>query len=223
MAATPDDGGYGCWPPMAGSSPSVTPSSTAPPVGCTSTLPPGRCRPPQMAAGTGWWPPTVGSWLFGDGPVLRVDRRPVGSTSLLWEWPPSFDGSGLLAGGIRRRDLCLRQRALLRLYRRPPAAEADRRLWRRPPDGAGYWLAASDGGIFNFGAAAYFGSTGGMPIRCPGRGHGPGPPTARGTGSSERDGGIFSFGDAGFYGSTGGLRLNRPIVGMAARQSLAAT
>ena len=38
-----------------------------------------------------------------------------------------------------------------------------------------------------------------------------------------RDGGIFSFGDAGFYGSAGGLRLNRPIVGMAAIQSLAAT
>ena len=35
-----------------------------------------------------------------------------------------------------------------------------------------------------------------------------------------RDGGIFNYGDAGFYGSAGGLRLNRPIVGMAAIQSL---
>ena len=37
-----------------------------------------------------------------------------------------------------------------------------------------------------------------------------------------RDGGIFDYGDAGFFGSTGGLRLNRPVVGMAAIQSLAA-
>ncbi len=35
-----------------------------------------------------------------------------------------------------------------------------------------------------------------------------------------RDGGIFNYGDAGFYGSAGGLSLNRPIVGMAAIQSL---
>ena len=35
-----------------------------------------------------------------------------------------------------------------------------------------------------------------------------------------RDGGIFSFGDAGFFGSAGGMHLNRPIVGMAAIQSL---
>jgi hypothetical protein len=35
-----------------------------------------------------------------------------------------------------------------------------------------------------------------------------------------RDGGIFSYGDAGFYGSAGGLKLNRPVVGMAAIQSL---
>jgi len=29
------------------------------------------------------------------------------------------------------------------------------------PDGGGYWLVASDGGIFAFGDAQYFGSTGG--------------------------------------------------------------
>ncbi|HEX4245648.1 MAG TPA: hypothetical protein VHY77_08780, partial [Acidimicrobiales bacterium] len=29
------------------------------------------------------------------------------------------------------------------------------------PDGQGYWLVASDGGVFTFGDAGFFGSTGG--------------------------------------------------------------
>ena len=87
------------------------------------------------------------------------------------------------------------------------------------PDGGGYWLVASDGGIFNFGDVDYFGSTGGMPISAPVVGM---VRTADGQGywMVGRDGGIFSYGDAGFYGSAGGLHLNRPIVGMAAIQSL---
>ena len=30
------------------------------------------------------------------------------------------------------------------------------------PDGGGYWLVASDGGIFTFGDARFYGSTGGI-------------------------------------------------------------
>jgi hypothetical protein len=33
--------------------------------------------------------------------------------------------------------------------------------------GRGYWLVASDGGIFAFGDAAFYGSTGGMPLNEP--------------------------------------------------------
>ena len=87
------------------------------------------------------------------------------------------------------------------------------------PDGNGYWLVASDGGIFSFGDAGYFGSTGGLPLNAPivGIEH-----TADGRGYwlVGHDGGIFSFGDAAFYGSAGGLHLNQPVVGMAAVQSL---
>ncbi len=32
------------------------------------------------------------------------------------------------------------------------------------PDGGGYWLTASDGGVFNFGDAPFDGSTGGLGI-----------------------------------------------------------
>jgi hypothetical protein len=35
------------------------------------------------------------------------------------------------------------------------------------PDGRGYWLVASDGGIFSFGDAAFFGSTGAMSLNKP--------------------------------------------------------
>jgi hypothetical protein len=77
-----------------------------------------------------------------------------------------------------------------------------------------YWLAASDGGIFSFGGAAYYGSTGGMVLNKPVVGMAA---TADGGGYYEvaSDGGVFSYGDAVFYGSTGSIRLNQPIVGMA--------
>ena len=35
------------------------------------------------------------------------------------------------------------------------------------PDGKGYWLAASDGGIFNYGDAPFEGSHGGSPLNAP--------------------------------------------------------
>ena len=40
------------------------------------------------------------------------------------------------------------------------------------PDGQGYWLVASDGGIFSFGDAPFYGSIGRHPAEPPDRGHG---------------------------------------------------
>ena len=88
-------------------------------------------------------------------------------------------------------------------------------FWLRKP-GQGYWLAASDGGIFNYGPTAQFeGSTGSMHLNQPIVGMAR-TPTGFGYWLVASDGGIFAFGDAQFYGSTGSLRLNKPIVGMAA-------
>ena len=39
--------------------------------------------------------------------------------------------------------------------------------WPPPPDGAGYWEVASDGGLFAFGDAGFHGSMGGMPLNQP--------------------------------------------------------
>jgi len=77
----------------------------------------------------------------------------------------------------------------------------------------GYWQVAADGGIFAFGDAKFYGSTGSLHLNKPVVGMAP---TADGLGYwlVASDGGIFAFGDAGFYGSTGSLHLNAPIVGM---------
>jgi len=67
-------------------------------------------------------------------------------------------------------------------------------------DGKGYWLVASDGGIFAFGDAGFFGSTGALALNRPIVGMAA---TADGKGYwlVASDGGIFAFGDAAFYGS----------------------
>ncbi len=79
----------------------------------------------------------------------------------------------------------------------------------------GYRLVASDGGIFNYGDAGFYGSTGGMALAKPVVGMAA-TPDGRGYWLVASDGGIFNYGDAGFYGSTGGMALAKPVVGMAA-------
>ena len=82
------------------------------------------------------------------------------------------------------------------------------------PDGLGYWVVASDGGIFAFGNAAFEGSTGGIQLNAPIVGMAA---TSDGGGYwlVASDGGVFAFGDAAFLGSMGGRPLNQPIVGIA--------
>ncbi|MGO8870535.1 MAG: hypothetical protein ACLQPH_03880 [Acidimicrobiales bacterium] len=78
-----------------------------------------------------------------------------------------------------------------------------------------YWLVAADGGIFSFGGAQFYGSTGSMVLNKPVVGMAA-TPDSKGYWLVASDGGIFSFGDAAFHGSTGSMTLNAPIVGMAA-------
>ena len=90
---------------------------------------------------------------------------------------------------------------------------------------SGYWLVGADGGIFSFGSARFYGSTGSLKLQRPIVGI---TPTAdrQGYWLEASDGGVFAFGDAGFYGSIPGLglapagsagsapKLSAPIVGM---------
>jgi Tol biopolymer transport system component len=83
----------------------------------------------------------------------------------------------------------------------------------RPDAGRGYWLVASDGGVFAYGQAGFFGSAGSTrlnrPIVAAARA-----PSGGGYWFVASDGGVFSFGDAPFAGSMGAVKLNAPIVGL---------
>jgi hypothetical protein len=80
-------------------------------------------------------------------------------------------------------------------------------------DGHGYWLVASDGGIFAFGDARYRGSEGGKKLNAPIR-------AMSGWGDDgywllAADGGIFTFGSAHYTGSAAGQLAGVTAVGMA--------
>ena len=82
--------------------------------------------------------------------------------------------------------------------------------WPPRPTGGGYWLVASDGGIFAFGDAALLRLDRGHPPQPTHRGHGRHARRAAATGWWRGTAGIFAFGDAAFHGSTGGVHLNQP-------------
>jgi hypothetical protein len=83
------------------------------------------------------------------------------------------------------------------------------------PATGGYWLVASDGGVFSFNSP-FEGSTGNIRLNKPIVAMGATPDGA-GYWMVAADGGVFSF-NATFYGGTGLMKLNKPVVGMAVDQ-----
>jgi hypothetical protein len=86
------------------------------------------------------------------------------------------------------------------------------------PSGHGYWIDSSNGGVFTFGDAGFYGSMGATVLNAPIVGMAA-TPDGGGYWLVAADGGIFAFGNATFEGSMGATRLNAPIVGMAATPS----
>jgi hypothetical protein len=84
------------------------------------------------------------------------------------------------------------------------------------PDGGGYWLVASDGGVFSFGDADFYGSVPGQGIvtQVPVDGI-VATPDGDGYWVVGRDGALYAYGDASFLGSLIGYGLAAPIVAAA--------
>ena len=82
------------------------------------------------------------------------------------------------------------------------------------PDGGGYWLVASDGGIFSFGDARFHGSTGGQNSTSRWSAWPP-PPTAAATGWWPPTAASSPSGTPGSTGRWAATPLNQPVVGMA--------
>ena len=79
------------------------------------------------------------------------------------------------------------------------------------PDGTGYWLVASDGGIFAF-EAPFYGSVGNVKLNKAVSGMVPGD---AGYLLVAEDGGIFAFGNVLFHGSLGANPPPSPVVAVA--------
>ena len=213
IAATPDGGGY--W--VASSTGGVYPFGDAHSYGSMSGT---ALNAPVvgMAAtpsGDGYWlvASDGGIFSFGDAGVLRLDGRHASqrahrghgrhadrATATGW-WPPTAASSATATPAFCGSTGGMRLNA-------PVVGMA------ATPSGHGYWLVASDGGIFSYGDASFHGSTGSIRLNQPMVGMAA-TPSGDGYWLVAADGGIFSYGDASFQGSTGSIRLNEPIDGMA--------
>jgi hypothetical protein len=86
------------------------------------------------------------------------------------------------------------------------------------PSGNGYYLVASDGGVFSFpkggapGAIPFYGSAGGTTIGAPAVSIVT-TPTGNGYWIAAANGRVFNYGGATNYGSQAGTALQAPIVG----------
>jgi hypothetical protein len=88
------------------------------------------------------------------------------------------------------------------------------------PTGQGYWLFASDGGVFTYGAATFKGSAGAIMLNKP-IVTAAAAPTGLGYWLAAADGGLFRYGDAQFKGSVvaSGVKLTKGIIGFAGHRT----
>jgi exopolysaccharide biosynthesis protein len=131
----------------------------------------------------------------------------------------NLDGGGsstMVAGGVlRNRPKDGSERPVKNAVVVTSAAAIPNRVGiARTPSGNGYWVASSEGYVFCFGDATYFGSMGGQSLNQPIVGIAA-RPQGDGYWLVASDGGIFCFGNAPFRGSMGGQPLNQPMVGIA--------
>ncbi len=164
----------------------------------------GASGPPITAGGLVW--SIGGSTLYGLDPNTGHAVQQVSVGGEANHFPTPSVGDGLLLAPSTDQVYAFSGSAGIPGPPSPPPPA---------PPNASYWMVASDGGVFSFGNAGFYGSTGSLRLNAPIVGM-----AATVSKSGYRlvasDGGVFDFGDAGYHGSMGGRPLNRPIVGMAA-------
>ena len=172
-------------------------------------------RTPNAASGSGYWALTADGSLYSFGaaafygstgdrrlnrPVVAMASTPGGTGY----WLAASDG-GIFAFG----DAAFYGSTGAIPLNQPitgMAATGSSPGTPQTPGGKGYWLVARDGGIFAFGDAAFYGSTGAIPLNQPITGMAA-TPSGKGYWLVAGDGGVFAFGDAGSYGSLPGTGL----------------
>ena len=145
--------------------------SSARPATSRSTSRSSAWRRRRPARATGWSPRDGGIFTFGDAALLRLDRRHQAEPADRRHGRDA-DRRRLLAG--RPATAASSPSATPRSSARPGRSSSTSRssACRRPAVGNGYWLVASDGGIFTFGDAPFLGSTGATPLNSADRRHG---------------------------------------------------
>jgi outer membrane protein assembly factor BamB len=159
---------------------------------------------PPIVAGGLVWTISQGGTLYGLNSATGAATVQFSIGSVANHFPTPSVGDGLLLAPAATRVVAFKGPAGLPGPPAPPPAA---------PPRSSYWLVSSNGGVFSFGNAGFYGSAGSLHLARPIVGMAP-TPDGRGYWLVASDGGVFSYGDAAFFGSTGGLRLNRPIVGM---------
>ncbi len=184
--------------PCSGGIRAVTPSAGPPTSQWTSSS--GARGSPIVAGGLVWSIGNGNLYALDTSSGQAVQQFAIGSSSSSFPSPSAADGLVLAPSSGRIHAF-----AGTAGLPAPPSP---------PPPRPGYWLVASDGGVFTYGAAGFYGSTGTLHLAQPVVGI-VATPDGMGYWLVAADGGIFAFGDAAFEGSTGGLVLDRPVVGMA--------
>ncbi len=178
----------------------VQTSASPPALGVQWKTPTGAGGPPIVAGGLIWTISKSGI-LYGLNPVngQAVEQFALGSEANHFPTPSAGDGLLLAASSNA-----------VHAFATPPPAVIG---VAATADGGGYWLAATDGGVFSYGTASFHGSMGGQHLNAPVVAIAS-TPDGGGYWLVASDGGAFAFGDAGYYGSMGGRPLNKPIVGV---------
>ena len=179
----------------------------------------------SMAYGSS--PPTItpsyAGFVNGDS-TTSLGSQPVCSTTATSGSPPSPPTYASSCSGASDPNYTIRYVSGAVTISDPPSPQTSVPPAPAPTPAYGYWLVGSDGGIFTFGSAQFYGSTGSIKLQRPVVGISP---TANKAGYwlVASDGGIFAFGNAGYYGSIPGVglspagsglphSLNAPIVAM---------